>query len=197
MADSIYLASQSPRRQALLRQIGISFIARRAEVDEAPEPGEDPLTLALRLAEAKACSIDRQTAGERPCLGADTVVSLDGQSVGQATSAKEARDMLSRLSGRTHEVITAVAACQRGVCRQAHSRSWVRFKDLSGDEMDRYARSREPLGKAGGYAIQGMGAVFVAELRGSFSGVMGLPLFETAELLSAHGLPAWLRGDRP
>lgn len=195
MADSIYLASQSPRRQALLRQIGVPFIPRRADIDEAPQPGESPLELAQRLATAKALAVDRHSSDGRPALGADTVVSLDGESVGQATSSEQARRMLSRLSGRTHEVITAVAICHGVVRHQAYSRSTVRFKALSDSELDRYARSLEPLGKAGGYAIQGMGAVLVAELNGSFSGVMGLPLFETAKLLSNIGLPAWLSGE--
>lgn len=196
MADFIYLASRSPRRQALLRQIGVPFVTRAAGVDESPESGEDPLHLARRLAAAKAASAHRQSEPDRPSLGADTVVSLDGRSLGQATSSADAREMLACLSGRTHEVITAVAICHGRECQQAHSHSQVTFRTLSGEEVDRYARSLEPLGKAGGYAIQGMGAVFVAALQGSYSGVMGLPLQETAGLLSAVGLPSWLHGHR-
>lgn len=181
----VILASASPRRAALLEQIGVEFEASNADIDESPRPGETAESLALRLAEAKAAALARPDA---LVLGSDTVVALDDELFGKPAGRDDAVRMLSRLSGRTHRVCSGVAAIYG---RRRASRlcvSHVTMAALDEHAIDAYWASGEPLGKAGGYAIQGLGAVFVAHLAGSYSGVMGLPLFETAELLRAFGI---------
>jgi septum formation protein len=182
----IFLASASPRRSELLRQIGIDHEVRPVEVDETRRPHESATAYVSRLAESKALTLweDLATAARRPVLGADTTVTLDGEVFGKPGDAAAARAMLARLSDRTHEVHTAVAlACTRGVELRLSS-SAVRFRRLTGADLDWYCASGEPADKAGGYAIQGRAAVFVSHLSGSYSGVMGLPLCETWELLA-------------
>jgi septum formation protein len=182
----IFLASASPRRSELLRQIGIDHEVRPVDVDETRRPHESPTAYVARLAETKARTLwDRLSAVERrPVLGADTTVTLAGEIFGKPDAERAARAMLERLSGRTHDVHTAVAlVCTRGIEVRLSS-SAVTFRRLADAEIDWYCRSGEPVDKAGGYAVQGLAAVFVSHLAGSYSGVMGLPLCETWELLS-------------
>lgn len=184
----VYLASASPRRRELLAQIGVACETLPAAVDEAPLPGESPADMVCRLAAAKARAGIR---GERPrpapVVAADTAVALGAEIFGKPRDAEDARRMLGRLSGRTHEVWTAVAVADDDRERVELSRSEVTFRPMDGEEIRAYVQSGEPLDKAGAYAVQGLGAVFIAGLRGSYSGVMGLPLFETARLLALHG----------
>jgi len=185
----IYLASQSPRRRALLAQIGVEFRSISVSVDETPRAGEAPADYACRLALEKArqgwsALGSRQRA---PVLGADTAVVIEGVILGKPVNAAQAGEMLARLSGRTHEVLTAVAVVDDEE-RSCLNRSRVSFRELSERERSAYAEDPEPLGKAGGYAVQGRAAAFISNLEGSYSGVMGLPLFETAALLSKAGI---------
>jgi septum formation protein len=232
------LASASPRRSALLAQIGVPHIIEAADVDESPRSGEVPAAYAERLARAKAHAIwaqyapSAQPAPRRglPVLGADTIVVLDGRLLGKPATREEGVAMLLALAGRTHQVLTAVALVSATVAPMAatgalmgapgkpvntrtsnvntrtspaartrtsaavHTRtavvdSTVTFRAIDRAEAERYWASGEPADKAGGYAIQGLGAVFVAALSGSYSGVMGLPLHETALLLAEARIP--------
>lgn len=185
------LASNSPRRRELLTQIGVPHRVRAANVDESVQPGERAADYVRRLARSKALAV--AALGEPlPVLAADTIVVLDGLLCGKPADEAEGAAMLERLSGRTHEVLTAVA-----LSRARHepslrvSSSAVRLRTLSHAECLAYWRTGEGRDKAGGYAIQGRAAVFVEHLSGSYSGVMGLPLFETAELLLEAGIPYW------
>jgi septum formation protein len=196
--DFIYLASESPRRRELLLQIGVSFRLVGARVDEAVLPGESPSAYVARLAAAKA-DAGWQSCGDvqsAPVLAADTAVILDGRILGKPADRRDAEDMLGKLSGRTHEVLTAIALRTAAGRSSRISRSEVTFRAIAADEARAYWDTGEPRDKAGAYAIQGRAAVFVADLRGSFSGVMGLPLFETAELLSGAGIPYWNAGGK-
>jgi septum formation protein len=194
MEDFVYLASASPRRRQLLSQIGVTFQLLMVDVDESIAAGEDAERYVLRLARAKAAAglARRQAAQPAPVLGADTAVVAGGAILGKPADGKDAERMLGLLSARTHEVLTAVAlATDDGV--QSHlSRSEVTFREITPAEARSYWNTGESRDKAGAYAIQGYGAVFVSGLRGSYSGVMGLPLFETAQLLRAAGVPCWL-----
>jgi septum formation protein len=182
------LASASPRRRALLAQIGVAHSARSANVDETPLLGETPRDYVARVAASKARVIRRADAA-LPVLGADTIVVLDGTMFGKPGGRAQGLAMLASLSGRVHEVLSAVAlADARGVAI-AVSASSVRFRTLTEEERCDYWESGEPLDKAGAYAIQGLAAAFIESLTGSYSGVMGLPLFETAALLRAAGVP--------
>lgn len=188
----LYLASQSPRRQALLQQIGVVFEVRVADIDEQVRDTEAPAAYVQRLALSKARSIYDNLAqtARKPVLGADTVVVIDGQILGKPTDRADALAMLSRLAGREHQVMTGVALIsgRHSVCVNV---SYVTFRELSQAEIEDYWASGEPRDKAGAYAIQGRAASFIRELRGSYSGVMGLPLFETTNLLLEHGVPVW------
>jgi nucleoside triphosphate pyrophosphatase len=193
----IYLASGSPRRRQLLEQIGVSFQILEVEIDESIGAGEAALGYVTRLARAKAAAGARcaaeatramPAAAAAVVLGADTAVVVDGAILGKPADGADGERMLRLLSGRTHAVLTAVAvASAQGVMSRV-SASEVTFREIGAAEAREYWRSSEPVDKAGGYAIQGYGAVFVARLEGSYSGVMGLPLFETAELLRAAGV---------
>jgi septum formation protein len=196
--DFIYLASESPRRRELLLQIGVSFRLVGARVDEAVLAGESPSAYVARLAAAKADAGWRSCGDVQPApvLAADTAVILDGRILGKPADRRDAEDMLGRLSGRTHEVLTAIALRTAAGRWSRVSRSEVTFRAIAADEARAYWETGEPRDKAGAYAIQGRAAVFVADLRGSFSGVMGLPLFETAELLSGAGIPYWNAGGK-
>lgn len=182
----IFLASASPRRSALLRQIGIEHEVRPVSVDETRRLRESATAYVSRLAEAKSHALWERLgpAERRPVLGADTTVTLDGEVFGKPCDVMAARAMLARLSGRTHEVHTAVALVCTGSVQLRLSSSAVRFRRLTDAELDWYCASGEPVDKAGGYAIQGRAAVFVSHLAGSYSGVVGLPLCETWELLA-------------
>lgn len=187
----LILASKSPRRRELLRQIGLTAEVRSADVDETPTSGEAPADYVLRIALAKAravrAALGTGTAAQ-PVLAADTAVICDDRILGKPADAAEAARMLGLLSGRTHRVLTGVALLGAAE-RTAVSSTRVRFRAVSAAEAAMYWASGEPQDKAGGYALQGLGAVFVERLEGSWSGVVGLPLFETAQLLAAEGLP--------
>jgi septum formation protein len=190
--DFVYLASASPRRSELLRQIGVRFAVRAAAIAEEQLRGEAPNAYVERLAAEKAESIWAAVADSYPVLGADTAVVLDGELLGKPGDADEAAAMLERLSGRTHRVLTAVALRHAGGVEIRLSDSEVRFRATTAAERLAYCRTGEPFDKAGGYGIQGHAAVFVEELKGSYSGVVGLPLFETAALLTRCGVDFWL-----
>ena len=190
----IYLASGSPRRRELLEQIGVTYRTVTVAVDETPLPDEEPATYAGRLALAKARAgwelLTTRQSGLKPIpvLGADTAVVLDGVILGKPHDRNEGLTMLAALSGREHQVMSAVALVSgdREVIRVQES--WVRFRALTRAEREAYWDTGEPADKAGAYGIQGRAAVFIAGLEGSYSGVMGLPLFETAELLREFGI---------
>lgn len=189
MEALIYLASRSPRRRELLHQIGVNHRLLDIEVDEQVRSGESPSDYVLRLSQDKAVAgLEARQGGESlPVLAADTCVVIDGQMLGKPADRQEGLNMLRRLSGATHRVYTAVALDDG--CLATHlSVSEVSFRSLSEAEMAAYWATSEPADKAGGYAIQGLAAQFVRELRGSYSGVMGLPLYETAELLRGAGI---------
>jgi septum formation protein len=193
MEEFVYLASGSPRRRLLLQQIGVPFQVLQVSVDESIGHGEEPLAYVSRLANAKAgAGVMAQTGVQkRPVLAADTTVVIGREILGKPADPDDGARMLRLLSGRTHEVLTSVALAAGGATSTRVSRSEVTFRDITPAEARDYWDTGEPKDKAGGYAIQGLGAVFVAQLRGSFSGVMGLPLFETAALLAAAGVPRW------
>jgi septum formation protein len=186
-SDFVYLASGSPRRRELLQQIGVPFLLLSAGVDESPLPEELPAAYVSRLAAAKAAA-GWNGGLDAPVLAADTAVVLDGEIIGKPRDEGDAANMLLKLSGRTHEVLTAVALRSTGGNEIRLSRSTVTFRIIEAAEARGYWRSGEPRDKAGGYAIQGFAAIFISNLQGSYSGVMGLPLFETAELLRSAGI---------
>lgn len=190
----LVLASASPRRRELLWQIGVAHRIAIADVDETPRTGESAAECVQRLALAKA---DKVGPAGLPVLGADTAVVLEGELLGKPRDRDSALSMLKRLSGRSHRVLTAVALVDARGRQVRLSDSEVEFRALSAAECARYWDSGEPRDKAGAYAIQGLGAVFVRRLAGSYSGVMGLPLYETAELLDAAGVPRWQHPARP
>jgi len=183
----LVLASASPRRCELLAQIGIEFEQQVADIDETPRAGESPADYVARLALEKARAARRAGSCAAPALGADTAVVVDGRILGKPADFADARDMLRLLSGRVHEVFSAVALVA-GREAVAVSRSTVRFREIGDSEIAAYWRSGEPRDKAGGYAIQGLAAAFIERLDGSYSGVMGLPLYETARLLDDFGI---------
>jgi septum formation protein len=196
---SVYLASKSARRQELLRQLGVDFTpllmreaaGRRRDVVETPRKDEAPLDYIKRIARTKAAvgwhQMGRRGLAPKPVLAADTEVVLDGTVFGKPKDAADAVEMLRRLSGTTHDVSTGVAIRWNTQIMLAVSSSRVTFRAMDNDEIDRYVATGEPFDKAGAYAIQGRGATFVSHLDGSYSGVMGLPLFETAEMLTKIG----------
>ncbi len=183
----IILASQSPRRAELLQQIGIRFKSAPADIDETPLPGESPEAFIRRMATGKALAIHARHP-QSIVLGSDTAVVLDGQILGKPENREHAIDMLLSLSGREHRVLTGVALAHRQI-EYTLSDNHVLFRDIRRAEAESYWESGEPTDKAGGYAIQGHGAVFIARIEGSYSGIMGLPLFETAQLLIRAGVP--------
>ncbi len=186
----VYLASASPRRRELLSQIGVRWQLLPATVEESNRAGEAAAELARRLALDKARDAARRVAQDSPApvLAADTVVAVGGELLGKPLDEADAQRMLCLLSGRTHEVFSAVAVVSGRGETHSVSRTEVVFRTLSSEEIAAYWASGEPRDKAGGYGIQGIGSIFIREIRGSYSGVMGLPLFETAELLARHGL---------
>ncbi len=187
MPANIILASASPRRLALLQQLGIDCLVHPVNLDETPRAHEPPLAYAQRLAAEKSAAGAGCVNSPLPVLAADTVVVVDGVVFGKPADAEVAAFMLRRLSGRSHQVITAVSL--RGQHHgQAFSRTKVRFRALSAGEIRAYCQTEEPLDKAGAYALQGKASIFIAGISGSYSGVVGLPLFETAHLLSAEGI---------
>lgn len=193
----LYLASGSPRRRELLTQIGVPFTVVSAPIDETPLPGEAPAAYVERLAQAKAVAGFAHTDGNGVVLGADTTVVLDGAILGKPENREQALAMLGDLSKREHQVLTAVALTdgKRSISRCVSTS--VRFRTISFEEALRYWDSGEPLDKAGGYAIQGLGAVFVTGLTGSYSAVVGLPLSETADLLGQFAIACWQQHEVP
>jgi len=197
----IYLASRSPRRRELLTQIGVRFellmfrgVPREdPDVDEAVLPGESPDDYVVRVTLAKARAGVRRIRERHliphPVLAADTTVEIDGEVIGKPAHEADAVAILQRLSGRTHRVLTAVALSDNGRTEHLVSASEVRFRSIESEEIRRYVASGEPLDKAGAYGIQGRAAVFVEEIKGSYTGIMGLPLYETAILLRRYGYP--------
>jgi septum formation protein len=187
----IYLASASPRRSALLTQIGVAHGVRPVHVDERIGPGESPARYVERLAVLKAETLWGQLVGSerRPVLGSDTTVAVGDEILAKPVNERDGLRMLRLLSGRTHQVYTAVALRHAAGCAARVSISDVAFRNLSEEECSAYWRSGEPADKAGGYAVQGRAAVFIERIAGSYSGIMGLPLYETAELLRAIGWP--------
>jgi septum formation protein len=188
----IYLASASPRRQELLRQLGIEFDAMPSNVLEVREAGEAPVQYVTRVAGDKARRVAQQVRERglpvHPVLGADTEVVLDGEILGKPENAAHGADMLRRLAGRTHEVLSAVCVWHREKEYTALNTSRVTFRPLTPAEIEQYWKTGEPLGKAGAYAIQGRAAAFITKLEGSYSGVMGLPLFELCQVLKESGI---------
>lgn len=193
MSALLYLASGSPRRREILLSLGFEAVRVAAEIDEMPYPDEAAGPYALRLAQEKnrAAQIVAQQQGldaAVPLLTADTTVALNGRILGKPESLQQARAMLQALSGSVHQVFTAVCVSQAGQMRCVLQQSGVHFKTLTAAEIEAYLASGEPMDKAGAYGIQGLGGVFVQHLAGSFTGVMGLPVFETAALLAELGV---------
>lgn len=190
---SVILASASPRRSQLLSQIGVRHEPFPVELDERPFAGEMPSDYVMRVARDKAAAATAALAARanRPVLAADTAVVLGDRIFGKPVDEAHGVAMLMALGGRTHEVLTAVVLQENRAVQGALHCSRVTFRELSADECRRYWATGEASGKAGAYAIQGHGAVFIERLEGSFSGVMGLPLFETAALLDAAGVLRW------
>ncbi|WP_305881895.1 nucleoside triphosphate pyrophosphatase [Endozoicomonas sp. SCSIO W0465] len=191
----IYLASQSPRRAELLRQIGVSFHKLVCAIDETPFSGEAPADYVLRMAREKATAGWQELLArgypEMPLLAADTTVVCNDQILGKPLNSDDARRMLAMLSGNIHQVMTAVAITNGRELQAELSVTDVVFNDLSDQLINHYIASGEPADKAGAYGIQGYGAVLVASISGSYSGVVGLPLMETSRLLTRFNVPFW------
>ena len=187
----IYLASASPRRSALLDQIGVPHRVQPVDIDETARGGEDPEQYVRRLAVLKAETLWAKLAAaqRQPVLGADTAVVLDHAILGKPRDETDCLRMLRLLSGRTHQVFTAVAL-RASACQARVNVSEVTFRKLTDEEIRHYWRSGEPADKAGAYAVQGRAALFIERIAGSYSGIMGLPLFETGELLAGIGARA-------
>ncbi|MFQ3197824.1 MAG: septum formation protein [Paraglaciecola sp.] len=187
----LILASQSPRRAQLLEQIGLSFEKIHINIDETPLPGESPDTYVLRLAEQKSLEGWRHSAhidSRSLVLGADTAVVVQGTILGKPLDQKDSRRMLGLLSGNEHTVLTAIAVTDGVALQSKLVSTTVSFCSLSNQQMDWYWHTGEPRDKAGSYAIQGLGGQFVTRIVGSYSAVVGLPLFETHQLLLQMGL---------
>lgn len=186
----LYLASASPRRRELLAQVGLSPELLAQEIDESPLHGENPESYVTRLAREKAVAAlaDPRCRLPLPVLAADTTVVCEGQILGKPATLAEARQMLGLLSGRTHQVLTAVAIGRPAVIDVTLVSTDVSFRILRAAEIDAYWATGEPRDKAGAYAVQGIGAMFVSRIAGSYSGVVGLPLFETLQLLQKFGV---------
>lgn len=184
----LHLASSSPRRREILAALGLDFSYCGVDIDETQLPGEIATDMVLRLATAKAHTAFESGDYGVPVLGADTAVVLDERVFGKPESKQDALDMLAMLSGRTHEVLTGVAVVVRGSLESALSRTAVEFREIRPDEAEAYWQSGESAGKAGAYAVQGLGGIFIRAINGSFTGVVGLPVFETAGLLRRAGV---------
>ena len=184
----IHLASASPRRQEILTAIGVAFTAAGVDIDESRYNNEAVADMVVRLAAAKAASARTDLDPSVPVIGADTAVAIDDRVLGKPGSGEEALEMLARLSGRSHRVLTGVALDHAGSVSTTTSVTEVRFREISPDEARAYWQSGEPRDKAGAYAVQGIGGIFVESISGSYSGVVGLPVFETTALLVNAGL---------
>lgn len=195
MRHDVWLASGSPRRRELLAQIGVRFEVIQAPVDETRLPAESAEAYVRRLALAKAqagdVAVHAMGGLTLPVIGADTSVVLGDTVLGKPADARDAADMLLSLAGREHRVLTAVAIFSDGGSQVRVSDTRVRFRPITADEAQTYWHTGEPADKAGGYGIQGFGGVFVESITGSYSGVVGLPIFETTELLKLYKVPHW------
>lgn len=194
MPVKLVLASQSPRRQQLLQQLGVSFACCPASVDETPLPGEAVAQYALRLAEEKAKAGYQAWALQQPplpALGSDTCGWLDGEILGKPRDEADAKAMLARMSGRSHQIFTAIALFDGHQCFTDLVVSTVHFAHLSPELIDAYWRSGEPADKAGAYGIQGLGGALVDRIEGSYSAIVGLPLAQCRQLLAQVGLEIW------
>lgn len=192
MNSSIYLASRSPRRAELLQQLGVQFSILPSDIDESEQEDESPSEYVLRLAKTKAeaCMALLMDGRReiRPVLAADTTVTIDERILGKPLDEADARAMLQLMSGRHHEVLTAMAIATTEGIEVALSVTKVEMAVLTADEIESYIRSGEPFDKAGAYGIQGLASTFIKRIEGSYSGVMGLPVYETAQLLKGAGI---------
>ena len=199
LQSRIYLASRSPRRRDLLHQIHVNFeillfrtgLREDVEVNEDVMAGESPADYVLRVAHAKALAGVERVGSRRlmphPVLAADTTIELDGRIIGKPESAEHAEQILAQLSGRAHQVLTAIAVADAETVEHQLCVSQVRFRTLDAAEIRRYIATGEPMDKAGAYAIQGRAGMLITEIHGSYSGIMGLPLYETSMLLARFG----------
>ncbi|MCF7971330.1 MAG: Maf family protein [Methylococcaceae bacterium] len=187
MTATLILASASPRRSELLKQLGLAHTIHIADVDETPLANEKPADYVLRVAHEKSLAVQQQCAQDSVILAADTSVVLGDTLMGKPDNLAHAQSMLSRLSGTTHQVYSAVSLRGRSI-QQVLSVSNVTFRTLSEQEIINYWHTGEPADKAGAYAVQGLASIFIQSIQGSFSGIMGLPLFETAQILSNEGI---------
>ena len=198
--NQIYLASRSPRRRQLLKQIGVSFEMRPVSIDETLEKGETPVDYVCRMARAKAeqgwLSLMQRKLPLRPLLAADTVVVLRGKIIGKPDSLAHGRKMLSSLSGQTHKVLTAVAVISKDKIQESLSTTTIRFRDISQSEITSYLNGTESHDRAGSYAMQGRAAIFIIKISGSYSGALGLPIFETAQLLEKFNIKILHKVDK-
>ena len=192
LVNQIYLASRSPRRRQLLKQIGVNFEMRPVSIDEAPEKGETPADYVCRMARVKAelgwQRLIQRGLPLRPLLAAATVVVFRGKIIGKPDNLVHGRKMLSTLSGQTHKVLTAVAVIAKNKIQESLSVTTIRFRDISQSEITNYLNGTESHDRAGSYAIQGRAAVFIIKISGSYSGALGLPIFETAQLLEKFNI---------
>lgn len=195
-AATLVLASASPRRHELLAQIGVRHDVQPVDLDETRRPGEAPRDYVVRLAREKArAGWERGSrAGNSVVLAADTAVVLGDDILGKPRDRADALDMLGRLSGRTHRVLTAIAVCHASGLESDCNESVVAFRALAPGEAEQYWETGEASDKAGAYGVQGCAAAFIERVEGSYSGVMGLPLFETARLLAGAGIAVWNSG---
>ena len=198
--NQIYLASRSPRRRQLLKQVGISFEMRPVNIDEMMEKGETPADYVCRMARAKAelgwLKLIQRRLPLRPLLAADTVVVFRGKIIGKPDSLAHGRKMLSSLSGQTHKVLTAVAVISKDKIQESLSTTTIRFRDISQSEITNYLNGTESHDRAGCYAMQGRAAVFIIKISGSYSGALGLPIFETAQLLEKFNIEILRQVDK-
>ena len=190
MESIIYLASASPRRTELLTQIGVSHLCQPVDIDETPMLGEEPADYVIRMATSKADAWLKHPDRDRelPVLGADTTVIQNNQFLHKPSGKQDAFRMLRQLSGEKHQVLSAVCVMDSQRCHSRISKTDVHFKELSDEEIELYWLTGEPADKAGAYGIQGLASAFVSSINGSYSGVVGLPLFETIELLNQFGI---------
>ena len=186
----IILASSSPRRERILRDIGIRFIKCPADIDESVLPGEKPDKYVRRMAEAKAKKIAKQKK-HKPVLGADTIVLIDGRILGKPKNREQALRYITLLSNRTHSVLTSVALVRRDRCKSILARAEVTFRKISKREAILYWETGEPKDKAGGYGIQGVGGIFIDRIEGGHGTVIGLPVLETEKLLRLFNVETW------
>ena len=198
--NQIYLASRSPRRRQLLKQIGVSFEMRPVSIDETLEKGETPVDYVFRMARAKAemgwMNLIQRRLPLRPLLAANTVVVFRGKIIGKPDNPAHGRKMLSTLSGQTHKVLTAVAVVAKDKIQESLSTTTIRFRDISQSEITNYLNGTESHDRAGCYAMQGRAAVFIIKISGSYSGALGLPIFETAQLLEKFNIEILRQVDK-